>query len=144
MAEISPSRRRRAVIDHIRVPKKWPDREPSPDPIRIWRRESAKDDEPDPETPEAEDDGGSGGSCGGGGRGILTAHVLYYLSVNSQLQHPHFIEVPLSSSQGLYLRGTCSHPLLISLAAAVFFWVFDQNLATQISPAGWSSFAARA
>lgn len=33
--------------------------------------------------------------------------VVYYLSRNGQLQHPHFIEVPLSSSSsGLYLRGT--------------------------------------
>ncbi|KAL8138065.1 hypothetical protein V2J09_004066 [Rumex salicifolius] len=30
--------------------------------------------------------------------------VVYYLSRNRQLEHPHFIEVPLSSSQGLYLR----------------------------------------
>ncbi|XP_050213615.1 protein SOSEKI 4 [Mercurialis annua] len=32
-------------------------------------------------------------------------HVVYYLSRNGQLEHPHFIEVPLSnSSHGLYLR----------------------------------------
>ena len=31
--------------------------------------------------------------------------VVYYLSRNRQLEHPHFIEVPLSSSEGLYLRG---------------------------------------
>lgn len=31
--------------------------------------------------------------------------VLYYLSRNGQLEHPHLIEVPLSSSHGLYLRG---------------------------------------
>ncbi|XP_023749817.1 protein SOSEKI 5 [Lactuca sativa] len=30
--------------------------------------------------------------------------VLYYLSRNGQLEHPHLIEVPLSSSHGLYLR----------------------------------------
>ncbi|CAI9778780.1 unnamed protein product [Fraxinus pennsylvanica] len=30
--------------------------------------------------------------------------VLYYLSRNGQLQHPHFMEVHLSSNQGLYLR----------------------------------------
>ncbi|KAL2508466.1 hypothetical protein Fot_32113 [Forsythia ovata] len=30
--------------------------------------------------------------------------VLYYLSKNGQLQHPHFMEVPLSSNHGLYLR----------------------------------------
>ncbi|KAH9624377.1 hypothetical protein KSS87_011889, partial [Heliosperma pusillum] len=30
--------------------------------------------------------------------------VVYYLSRNGQLEHPHFMEVPLSSPQGLYLR----------------------------------------
>ncbi|KAI3450444.1 hypothetical protein Pfo_007109 [Paulownia fortunei] len=30
--------------------------------------------------------------------------VLYYLSRNGQLEHPHFMEVPLSSPQGLLLR----------------------------------------
>lgn len=31
--------------------------------------------------------------------------VVYYLSRNGQLEHPHFMEVSLSSSDGLYLRG---------------------------------------
>jgi len=30
--------------------------------------------------------------------------VVYYLSRNMHLEHPHFIEVPCSS-EGLYLRG---------------------------------------
>ncbi|KAL4303741.1 hypothetical protein GQ457_10G009020 [Hibiscus cannabinus] len=30
--------------------------------------------------------------------------VVYYLSRNGQLQHPHFMEVPLSSNHGLYLK----------------------------------------
>ncbi|XP_011657026.1 protein UPSTREAM OF FLC isoform X1 [Cucumis sativus] len=30
--------------------------------------------------------------------------VIYYLCRNRQLEHPHFMEVPLSSSEGLYLR----------------------------------------
>lgn len=30
--------------------------------------------------------------------------VVYYLCRNRQLEHPHFIEVPLSSTEGLYLR----------------------------------------
>ncbi|TYI70730.1 hypothetical protein E1A91_D08G242200v1 [Gossypium mustelinum] len=30
--------------------------------------------------------------------------VVYYLCRNRQLEHPHFIEVPLSSPDGLYLR----------------------------------------
>lgn len=31
--------------------------------------------------------------------------VIYYLCRNRQLEHPHFMEVPLSSPEGLYLRG---------------------------------------
>ncbi|KAI3471462.1 hypothetical protein Pfo_030942 [Paulownia fortunei] len=34
--------------------------------------------------------------------------VVYYLSRNGQLEHPHFMEVPLSSSQGLFLRDVIS------------------------------------
>ncbi|CAH9130315.1 unnamed protein product [Cuscuta epithymum] len=30
--------------------------------------------------------------------------VVYYLSRNGQLEHPHFMEVPLSAPEGLYLR----------------------------------------
>ncbi|GAA0150804.1 hypothetical protein LIER_09660 [Lithospermum erythrorhizon] len=30
--------------------------------------------------------------------------VVYYLSRNGQLEHPHFVQVPLSSPQGLHLR----------------------------------------
>lgn len=32
--------------------------------------------------------------------------VIYYLSRNGQVEHPHFMEVPLSSPQGLYLKGS--------------------------------------
>ncbi|KAG4385382.1 hypothetical protein GLYMA_12G081000v4 [Glycine max] len=34
----------------------------------------------------------------------LKVPVIYYLSRNRQLEHPHFMEVPLSSPDGLYLR----------------------------------------
>ncbi|XP_020571499.1 protein UPSTREAM OF FLC [Phalaenopsis equestris] len=34
--------------------------------------------------------------------------VVYYLCRNRQLEHPHFIEVPLSSPDGLYLRDVIS------------------------------------
>lgn len=39
--------------------------------------------------------------------------VVYYLSRNGQLEHPHFMEVPLSSSQGLFLRGSNIYNFLI-------------------------------
>ena len=35
----------------------------------------------------------------------LKVPVIYYLCRNRQLEHPHFMEVPLSSPDGLYLRG---------------------------------------
>lgn len=31
--------------------------------------------------------------------------VVYYLSRNRQLEHPHFMEVTVTSPQGLHLRG---------------------------------------
>ncbi|KAF7131708.1 hypothetical protein RHSIM_Rhsim09G0163900 [Rhododendron simsii] len=34
----------------------------------------------------------------------VSVSVLYYISRNGHLDHPHFMEVPLSSSRGLYLR----------------------------------------
>ena len=33
------------------------------------------------------------------------APVVYFLSHNGQLEHPHFLEVPFSSPQGLFLKG---------------------------------------
>jgi hypothetical protein len=58
--------------------------------------------------------------------------VVYYLSRNGQLEHPHFMEVPLSSNDGgLYLRGkkkplkfSKEKPLLVAvgvLLSAAFF-----------------------
>ncbi|XP_031488422.1 protein SOSEKI 5-like [Nymphaea colorata] len=35
--------------------------------------------------------------------------VLYYLCRNGQLEHLHFMEVPLYSVEGLYLRDVTSH-----------------------------------
>lgn len=89
MAETS---RRMRKVDLLSASKKWRDGEASPDRVKIWRKEPAQD-EPDSvlETDR--------------GRACLRAPVVYYLSLNGQLQHPHFIEVPFSSSQGLYLRG---------------------------------------
>ncbi|KAJ0764327.1 putative protein SOSEKI [Helianthus annuus] len=38
-------------------------------------------------------------------KSIRKVPVLYYLSRNGHLEHPHLIDVPLSSPHGLYLRG---------------------------------------
>ncbi|KAL5757305.1 hypothetical protein ACOSP7_019916 [Xanthoceras sorbifolium] len=50
--------------------------------------------------------------------------VVYYLSRNGQLEHPHYTEVPLSSPQGLYLRDVIKR--LNSLRgqdmASMYFW----------------------
>lgn len=63
--------------------------------------------------------------------------VVYYLSRNGQLQHPHFIEVPMpSSSTALYLRGTLHLfyfiPILSLLLVSWFFIFILQMLL-----AGW-------
>ncbi|KAL5228280.1 hypothetical protein ABZP36_016545 [Zizania latifolia] len=44
--------------------------------------------------------------------GPTRAAVVYYLSRNGHLEHPHFMEVALASPEGLFLRGTyvCSAP----------------------------------
>lgn len=43
--------------------------------------------------------------------------VVYYLSRNRQLEPPHFMEVPLSSPDGLYLRGT----------TRFYFYIFNSH-----------------
>lgn len=56
------------------------------------------------------------------GIGIInggSVSVVYYLSRNGHLQHPHFIQVPLSSSNGLYLRG-----IYLVLLHSIFFDYF--------------------
>ncbi|KAI3751055.1 hypothetical protein L2E82_22073 [Cichorium intybus] len=44
--------------------------------------------------------------------------ILYYLTRNGQLEHPHLIDVPLSSPHGLYLRVEAASLLSITLAFA--------------------------
>lgn len=59
------------------------DRETSPERTKVWVEPKSKAERKDVMVP-----------------------VVYYLSRNGQLEHPHFMEVPLSSSDGLFLRGT--------------------------------------
>ncbi|KAG2723682.1 hypothetical protein I3760_02G180800 [Carya illinoinensis] len=60
--------------------QQWPDRESSPERTKIWF-------EPKPKNT------------------VQKVPVIYYLSRNGQLEHPHFMEVPLiSSPKGLYLQ----------------------------------------
>ncbi|XP_047322429.1 protein SOSEKI 3-like [Impatiens glandulifera] len=55
-------------------------RQLSPDRAKVWK-------EPSPKCPQ-----------------IRKVPVVYYLCRNRQLEHPHIIDVPLSSTEGLYLR----------------------------------------
>ncbi|KAK6144584.1 hypothetical protein DH2020_021404 [Rehmannia glutinosa] len=50
--------------------------------------------------------------------------VVYYLSRNGQLEHPHFMEVPVSSPQGLFLRDVISrlNALRGKGMAAMYSW----------------------
>ncbi|XP_042485839.1 protein SOSEKI 5 [Macadamia integrifolia] len=59
------------------LPKKWTDRDTSPERTMVWTEPKPKSERKVP--------------------------VVYYLSRNGHLEHPHFMEVPLSSSEGLYL-----------------------------------------
>ncbi|XP_022755572.1 protein UPSTREAM OF FLC-like isoform X2 [Durio zibethinus] len=48
--------------------------------------------------------------------------VVYYLCRNRQLEHPHFIEVPLSSPNGLYLRVERLNNLRGREMASLYSW----------------------
>jgi len=74
---VSSSSRGR-ITTELQVPKKWTDRETSPERTKVWA---------EPKTKTAK-----------------KVSVVYYLSRNGQLEHPHFMEVPLSSPHGLYLK----------------------------------------
>ncbi|CAN1329366.1 Protein SOSEKI 5 [Linum perenne] len=68
----------------LRLPRKWTDdREPTPDRLRVSGHNL------------------SGAGFDGTERKVP---VVYYLSRDGHLEHPHFMEVTLSSSQGLFLR----------------------------------------
>ncbi|WOL14063.1 protein UPSTREAM OF FLC-like [Canna indica] len=52
------------------------------------------------------------------------ASVVYYLSRNGQLEHPHFMEVRLSSAEGLYLRDVIGRLRVLrgSAMAGMYAW----------------------
>lgn len=68
---------RAGKANDLQIPKKWKDRETSPERNKVWTEPPNKH---------------------------RKVPVVYYLSRNGQLEHPHFMEVPLSSD-GLYLSG---------------------------------------
>ena len=68
------------VQNHVQ--KRWKERpERSPERTKVWTEPKLK------------------------GNAEKKAPVVYYLSRNGQLEHPHFMEVPLTSPDGLFLRG---------------------------------------
>ncbi|GFZ17978.1 UPSTREAM OF FLC protein [Actinidia rufa] len=60
--------------------RKWKERETSPERTKVWIEPPSKM------------------------KTEKKVPVVYYLSRNGQLEQPHFMEVPLSSPEGLYLR----------------------------------------
>jgi type II secretory pathway component PulJ len=77
-AAVSSRGGRNTVV--VQIPRQWnEDREATPERARAFWSESRKL--------------------------SRKAPVVYYLSRNGQLDHPHFMEVPLSSNDGLYLSG---------------------------------------
>ncbi|KAF2300435.1 hypothetical protein GH714_013240 [Hevea brasiliensis] len=76
------SRARNAEL--LQVSRKFKDRDATPERTKLWV---------EPKTRNATE---------------RKVPVLYYLSRNGQLEHPHFMEVPLSSTEGLYLRDVIS------------------------------------
>ena len=88
----------RGKATELQIPKKWRDRsECSPERTIVWTEPKAN------KTSEKR-----------------SVPVVYYLSRNGQLEHPHFIEVPLSSPEGLYLRGK----IQTQLCKKLFFFFF--------------------
>lgn len=72
----------RGRID-VPLAKKWNDRETSPERTKVWTEPKLKTE-------------------------TRKVPVVYYLCRNGHLEHPHFIEVSLTSKEGLYLRDFIS------------------------------------
>lgn len=73
----------RGRTTEVLLPQKWKERETSPERTKVWVEPSSS------KLKAAE----------------RKVPVVYYLCRNGQLEQPHFMEVPLSSPEGLYLRG---------------------------------------
>ncbi|GAV57882.1 DUF966 domain-containing protein [Cephalotus follicularis] len=75
---------RGSAATELHISSKWKDTETSPERTKIWSEPNNKNNNND--------------------KKFKKVPVLYYLSRNGHLDHPHFMEVPLSSNHGLYLR----------------------------------------
>ncbi|KAJ4725880.1 protein UPSTREAM OF FLC [Melia azedarach] len=83
--EVSSRGLSRTTTD-LQVSRRWKgrDQQTSPERTKVWT-------EPNKNKPT-------------GNSSERKVPVVYYLSRNGQLEHPHFMDVPLSSPEGLYLR----------------------------------------
>lgn len=70
-------------VTDLQMQQKWKEREISPERTKVWTQNPNQKLKSERKVP-----------------------VVYYLTRNGQLEHPHFMEVHLSSPDGLYLRGT--------------------------------------
>ncbi|KAG7949872.1 hypothetical protein I3843_13G085500 [Carya illinoinensis] len=89
----------RGRATELQLPNKWKDRESSPDRTKVWTEPKVKTDR-------------------------RSVPVVYYLSRNGQLEHPHFMEVPLSTPDGLYLRDVINRLNLLrgNGMASMYSW----------------------
>ncbi|XVF20121.1 hypothetical protein REPUB_Repub11eG0171000 [Reevesia pubescens] len=85
------SSRGRLTTEFGVVSRKWKEIEISPERNKVWI-------EPKPHNTNNNNNSNKPSST------ERKVAVVYYLSRNGQLQHPHFMEVPLSSTDGLYLK----------------------------------------
>ncbi|KAK8536169.1 hypothetical protein V6N13_009545 [Hibiscus sabdariffa] len=90
------------------VSRKWNDREISPERNKVWI-------EPKPHNKSSITEG--------------KVAVVYYLSRDGQLEQPHFMEVPLSSNDGLYLKDVINRLNLLrgKGMASLYSWSSKRN-----------------
>ncbi|KAM7260067.1 hypothetical protein ACFE04_015808 [Oxalis oulophora] len=83
--------------DHLLISKKWKNRDTtttitSPGRTKIWTE------------PNSHKNTTTHSSSAAAASSSRKVPIVYYLSRNGQLEHPHFMEVPFSSTHGLYLK----------------------------------------
>ncbi|CAL1400585.1 unnamed protein product [Linum trigynum] len=100
----------------LRIPRKWTDREATPERIRVWGHPHA--------TNNAAQENGDNKATNSFPEEEKKVPVVYYLSRNGQLEHPHFMEVPLTAPDGLYLRDVLDRLNLLrgKGMAALYSW----------------------
>ncbi|XP_022730419.1 protein UPSTREAM OF FLC [Durio zibethinus] len=90
------------------VSRKWKEREISPERNKVWIEPMPHNNNNNNKSSNTE----------------RKVAVVYYLSRNGQLEHPHFMEVPLYSNDGLYLKDVINRLNLLrgKGMAGLFSW----------------------